>query len=118
MSIYIIMLTIVGLATLLMAWMPVISKKTGISYAIWYVVAGFLLYSVFDFFPNPDPIRKESFTLHLTELVVIVSLMGTGLKIDERFSFKTWAIPFRLVTITMIFSIVAIAFLACYFLKI
>ena len=112
MDIYIITLTIVGLAALGMAWMPIISKKTGISYAIWYVLAGFLLYACFDFFPNPDPLRNENFTVHITELVVIISLMGTGLKIDERFSFKRWAVPFRLVTITMLLTIAIIAFLS------
>ncbi|MGV3510099.1 MAG: cation:proton antiporter [Sphingobacteriaceae bacterium] len=116
MNLYIIMLTIVGLASLLMAWMPAISKKTGISYAIWYVLAGFILYSSFDFFPNPDPIRKEDFVVHLTELVVVVSLMGSGLKIDERFSFKRWAVPFRLVTSTMLLSIVLLAFGGVYLL--
>lgn len=117
MDIYIVGLTIIGLAALLMAWMPAISKKTGISYAIIYVLAGFVLYKVFDFFPNPNPIRNEDFTVHITELAVIISLMGTGLKIDEAFSLKNWAIPFRLISITMILSIAIVAFLAVYFLK-
>lgn len=116
MDIYIIMLTIVGLAALGMAWMPAISKKTRVSYAIWYVFAGFLLYAFSNFFPHPDPIRKETFTVHFTELAVIISLMGTGLKIDERFSLKNWAIPFRLVTITMILTIAAVAYLSMKFL--
>jgi NhaP-type Na+/H+ or K+/H+ antiporter len=42
--------------------------------------------------------------------------MGTGIKIDQPFSFKTWGIPFRLVTITMLLSIIAIALLGYYVL--
>jgi NhaP-type Na+/H+ or K+/H+ antiporter len=37
--------------------------------------------------------------------------MGTGLRIDEKFSYQTWKVPFKLVTITMILSIAAVAFL-------
>ena len=114
MDIYIIGITIIGFAALGMAWMPAISRKTGISYSIWYVLAGMLLYTFVDIFPNPDPIRKENYALHLSELVVIISLMGTGLKIDEPFSFKEWRIPFGLVTLTMILSIAGVAALSYF----
>jgi NhaP-type Na+/H+ or K+/H+ antiporter len=40
-------------------------------------------------------------------MVVIISLMATGLKIDQPFSFRRWRIPLRLVTITMLLSIAA-----------
>lgn len=117
MDLYLIGLTIIGIAALGMAWMPAITNKTRISYSIWYVLAGFILYSTMDFFPNPDPIRNETYTLHLTEMVVIVSLMGTGLKIDERFSFKNWTIPFRLIFITMILSIALVTALGIFSLE-
>jgi sodium/hydrogen antiporter len=48
---------------------------------------------------------------------VIVSLMGTGLKIDTRFSFKAWRIPFRLVSITMVLCIAITAVLGYYWLE-
>jgi sodium/hydrogen antiporter len=114
MNIYIIGISIVGLASLAMAWMPALTEKTGISYSVWYILAGILLYSFFDFFPNPDPIRKESYTVHLSELVVIISLMGTGLKLDEPFSFRNWKLPFRLVTITMLLSIALVALISYF----
>jgi NhaP-type Na+/H+ or K+/H+ antiporter len=43
--------------------------------------------------------------------------MGTGLKIDEPFSLKTWIVPLRLVTITMLLSIAAVAWTTWYFLN-
>ena len=42
--------------------------------------------------------------------------MGTGLKIDERFSFRDWSIPLRLVSITMLLSIGITAFLGYFWL--
>jgi len=115
MSTYIICITIIGIASLGMAWMPSLTEKTKISYAIIYVLLGALLFSAIPLLPAANPIENPEFTLRLTEMVVIVSIMGTGLKIDEPFSLKTWLVPFRLVTITMLLSIAAVALAAWYF---
>jgi sodium/hydrogen antiporter len=115
---YIISITLIGIAALGMAWMPSITERTHISYSIIYVLFGIAVYGLLDQLPKPDPIRHGKEALHLTELVVIISLMGTGLKIDQLFSFKSWAVPFRLVTITMIFCIGAAAWIAHRFLGI
>ncbi|HZF66205.1 MAG TPA: sodium:proton antiporter [Chitinophagaceae bacterium] len=113
MTSYIIIITIIGVAALGMAWMPSISRRTKISYSILYVAFGMLLYLAFGrLLPLPDPISKNDLTVRLTELVVIVSLMGTGLKIDQPFSFKKWSVPLRLVSITMLLSIAIVAFIA------
>jgi len=98
-----------------MAWMPSLTEKTKISYAIIYVIFGAALFYAIPALPVASPIKYQDFTLHLTELVVIVSIMGTGLKIDEPFSLKTWKIPFRLVTLTMLLSIASVSFIAWYF---
>ncbi len=106
MSIYNVSLAVIGLAALGMAWMPYLAKRTKVSYAIFYVLFGVILYSLLGkHLPPADPIKYQDFTLHLTELVVIVSIMGTGLKIDQPFSFKTWRSPFRLISITMLLCI-------------
>jgi NhaP-type Na+/H+ or K+/H+ antiporter len=113
---YIVILAIVGAAALAMAWMPAITQKLKISYAVLYVVLGFVLYTFVRSLPEPNPTRQVNITLRLTELVVLVSLMGTGLKIDERFSFKDWSIPLRLVSITMLLSILITALLGYFWL--
>ena len=113
---YVLILTILGLAAFGMAWMPVITKKIKVSYSVIYVALGALLYALIDELPEPNPTKENLITLRLTELVVIISLMGTGLKIDQRFSFRTWAIPLRLVSLTMLFSIAATAALAHFWL--
>lgn len=111
MDTYIVALIIIGAAALGMTWMPAITQKTNVSYSVIYVILGVILYGLIEQLPFPDPLWEKDFTLHFTELIVIISLMGTGLKIDQRFSFKTWAIPFRLVTVTMLLSILAVTFL-------
>ena len=114
---YILTITIIGVATLFMAWFPSISQRTQISYAIFYVLIGAGLFAIFNnYLPDPDPVLHPEFTTHITELVVIISLMGTGLKIDQPFSFKKWTTPFRLVSITMSLCILTVAFLAIWLL--
>ena len=112
---YLVILTIIGVGILGMAWMPALTAKTRISYSIIYLLLGILLYSIFDYLPAPNPKEYRGLTLHLTELVVIVSLMCTGLKIDQQFSFKTWGIPFRLVTITMFICIAAVTAIGIFY---
>lgn len=116
MNVYVVELLVIGLSAFSMAWMPALTKRTGISYSIIFVLAGFIIYKFFNFFPTPDPLRKESYAVHLTETMVIVSLMGTGLKIDRPFSFKGWRIPFLLVSITMILCIGIMALAGYYYL--
>lgn len=113
---YIVVITVLGVACLGMAWMPALTKKIRISYSIIYVLFGFLLYLWGDGLPEPDPREEGSITMRLTEMVVIVSLMGTGLKINEPFAIKTWAVPLRLVSITMLLSIAGTALLGYYWL--
>ena len=76
-----------------------------------------LIFSLSQTLPFPDPFDNKEFTLHISELVVIISLMGTGLKIDEKFTLKTWAIPFRLVVITMIICIGVVTLLGMHMLE-
>ena len=117
MNSYILVITIIGIASLGMAWFPSISKRTRISYSIIYVLFGMALYYIlFDQLPSANPIQHKEFTTRLTELTVIISLMGTGLKIDQPFSFHKWQTPFRLISITMLLCIGAVAFLAIRFL--
>ena len=114
---YIVILIIIGLAALGMAWMPAFTKATKISYSIVYVTVGAVLFTVAgNFLPLPDPISKGTETVRLTEMIVLVSLMGSGLKIDRPFSLRKWAVPLRLVSITMLLSIAAVTAIGYYWL--
>jgi NhaP-type Na+/H+ or K+/H+ antiporter len=114
---YILLMVIVGVAIFSMAWMPTLSRNTGISYAILYVAAGALLYTAIPAtLPQPLPRAHETVTLHLAELVVIISLMGTGIKIDRPFSLKNWRTPLRLIAIAMTLCITGAAMLGVWYL--
>ena len=113
---YFLILVIIGLSALGMAWMPALANKTRISYSILYVALGMLLYSLIKTLPAPNPFRYPEAAVHFTEWVVIVALMGTGLKIDQPFSLKAWALPLRMVSISMILCIAGGAFVAVKFL--
>lgn len=115
---YFLLLTVIGIAAFAMVWMPGFTKKTGISYPIIFVLAGIVVYGVADdSLPTPLPGLHKNLTLRLTELIVIISLMGTGIKIDRSFSMKNWASPLKLIFIAMILCIAAAAVLGYTFLN-
>jgi NhaP-type Na+/H+ or K+/H+ antiporter len=108
---------LVGVVTFTVVWMPFLAKKTGISYSVYYLVTGIVLYKLFpEHLPNPLPQENETAALHLTELIVIISLMGAGIRINRPFSFGTWRLPLRLVFIAMLLCIAAAAALGYYYL--
>ncbi len=114
---YILLLTIIGIAAFAMAWMPAITKRTGISYSIIYVLAGVIIYALFpSYLPTPLPDRNQEVTVHLSEMVVIISLMGTGIKIDRSFTLKNWASPLKLVSVAMLLCIAGGALIGHYLL--
>lgn len=115
---YVLAITIIGLAALGMAWLPTISHRLRISYSVIYVVIGMAVYTLLlRFLPPASPFLHPEITIHVTELVVIISLMGTGLKIDQPFSFRSWVPPLRLVSVTMVLCIALVALLAVWLLK-
>ncbi len=115
---YITVVLMMGIASFGMAFIPKLASRINISYALIYVILGALLYSLFpQFLPNPDPHQQPALVTHFTELIVIVSLMGAGIKLDRPFSFRTWKIPLRLVSITMLLCIGAITLLGISLLQ-
>ncbi len=117
MDAYIAILIVIGFAALGMAWMPAFTKATKISYSILYVGVGAVLFSTAgNILPLPDPISKNTATVRLTEMIVIISLMGSDLKIDRPFSLRNWRVPLRLVSITMLLSIAGVTAVGYYLL--
>lgn len=62
--------------------------------------------------PPPDPVGNRAVTERLTELVVIISLMGAGLKIDRPPGLRAWAITWRLLGPAMLLTIALLAIAA------
>ncbi|MGL5928168.1 MAG: cation:proton antiporter [Dermatophilaceae bacterium] len=67
---------------------------------------------------TPDPVRDRALVEHVTELTVIVALMGVGLALDRRLdwrsraSWRSWSPTWRLLGIAMPLSIGGVALLA------
>ncbi|GGK75699.1 cation:proton antiporter [Rufibacter glacialis] len=116
MDIYLLSFVVIGAAALAMAWLPIWFKKVPFSYAMLFVVVGYGLYKLPLGFPEPDPLRENDLTLRLSELCVIITLMGTGIKINRSVSWASWQVPLRLVSWTMLLCIGALAWLAWQFL--
>ncbi|MEZ0471548.1 cation:proton antiporter [Luteimonas salinilitoris] len=107
MDAYALAILIVGLALLGAAWVPHLVKRNPLTFPIIYVAVGALLYTLPLPLPPADPVRYPLITEHLTELAVIVALVGVGLRIDTRFGWRRWALTWRLLGITMPLTILA-----------
>lgn len=105
---YAVALAGVGLLIALVAWLPLALRRLPLSLPIVCLAIGGLFYTVPYIGLDPSPTSHPYATERLTEFVVIVALMGAGLKIDRRFSFKGWGVTWRLLLITMPLSILAI----------
>ena len=108
---YIILLSCLGLLILAVAWLPPLSPRLPFSLPISCVAFGFALFSIPGSGPEPDPLAYPHLTEHLTELIVIVALMGAGLKLNRPVGWRTWLTTWRLLAITMPLSIAGIALL-------
>lgn len=98
---YEIALTVIGLAALMAAWAPSYLQRRPLSLPVILVGAGALLFALPLPFRLPDPRDHLEVVERATELGVIVSLMGAGLKIDRPFSWRTWSSTWRMLAIAM-----------------
>jgi NhaP-type Na+/H+ or K+/H+ antiporter len=107
---------VVGLATLVAALLPRLLGSMPLSLPMVFVGTGIAAFALFRDLPNPDPTQHSAIALHLTELCVVVSLMGAGLAINRAFSWRTWSTTWRLLAVTMPISIAAVALLGAFWL--
>jgi NhaP-type Na+/H+ or K+/H+ antiporter len=109
---YVVTLLIFGGVVLLTAWLPMALRRIPLSLPICCIAIGMLLaWSPFTPLPQFNPLENTKWAEHLSEFVVIVALMGAGLKIDRPLGWRRWMITWRLLGIAMPLSIAAIAFL-------
>jgi sodium/hydrogen antiporter len=112
MNAYIVVLAGFGVVVLLTAWLPMVLKELPLSLPIFCVALGALIFA----FPDlpgviPHPNEELAIVERMSEFVVIVSLMGAGLKIDRPFGWKRWRLTWRLLGIAMPLTILALAWL-------
>ena len=112
MNLYIVLLTVFGTVVLLTAWLPMLLKELPLSLPIACVLIGILLaWSPLSRIVAANPLENLDLTKRLTEFVVIVSLMGAGLKLDRAVGWRSWSVTWRLIGISMPLTIGAIAVL-------
>ncbi|WP_312038170.1 cation:proton antiporter [Rhizobium lusitanum] len=117
MDLYIVTLTILGVVVLLTAWLPLMMRRLPLSLPIACLAIGALLaWSPFPLLPRFNPLESREFTERMTEIVVIVALMGAGLKLDRPIGWKRWMTTWRLLGIAMPLTIGALAFLGSWIL--
>ena len=96
-----------GAVILIVAWLPLWLERLPLTLPMLAVGAG---YVAFLFTPDlAAPQAHPRLTNVLLEVVLIVAVMGAGLSIDRRFSWRGWASTWRLLVLVMPISIVALA---------
>lgn len=107
---YTLLLVFAGVVALLTAWLPAYLERRPMSLPIVLVVIGMLAFRL-PWFDPPDPRLHLEPAARLTELGVIVSLMGAGLAIDRPVGRGAWSTTWRLLSVAMPLTIAAIALL-------
>lgn len=115
MNLYIFSLLIVGLVLLTVTLGSGWIKQLPVSYALIYLGVGFFLGPYGIDFLSDQP--SSEFIERLSELVVIVSVFGCGLKMNRPMTLAAWQLPARLIGFLMPLSIVAIATTAHFLLN-
>lgn len=106
---YIVVISLLGVAILAIAWLPMLVRDLPLSLPIFCVAAGFVVFLLQPPGEEPLPLRHPRIAERLTELIVIVALMGAGLKIDRAPGWRSWAITWRLLIVAMPLTIVGTA---------
>lgn len=105
---YILLLIASGVLILLAAWLPMLRKALPLSLPMVCVGLGVVLSRILPG-TEPLPLRFPQATERLTEIIVIVALMGSGLKLDRRLGWRSWTLTWRLLGISTPLSILGIA---------
>lgn len=100
-----------GLLIALVAWLPLALKRLPLSLPIVCIGIGAALFLLPQVTLRPLPVRFPEITERFAEFVVIIALMGAGLKIDRVFGWRRWSITWRLLAITMPLGIASITLL-------
>ena len=108
---YVLFLLGLGAVILMVSWAPVGLKRWPLTLAILCVGIGVVVFSTGVLSFNPDPRTWDTLTERLAELVVLISLMGAGLKLDRPLGWRRWGSTWRLLAVAMPLTIIATAWL-------
>jgi len=103
-----------GCAVFAAAVLPRLLRNLPLSMPMVFLGAGMLAFTLLPVLPDPDPVRYHGAATLLSEICVIISLMGAGLALDRPFSLKNWSTTWRLLGIVMPLGILALALLGLW----
>lgn len=108
-DLYIPILLGLGGLILLVAWLPLLLKRAPLTLPILCVAIGWAVFTWTPFADySPHPIEQPVLIEKAAELIVIISLMGAGLKIDRQLGWGSWQLTWRLLGIAMPLTIAAL----------
>ncbi|WP_432570012.1 cation:proton antiporter [Kineococcus sp. SYSU DK005] len=105
---YAVLFALAGASALGAALVPRVVDKLPVNLPMTFLAAGVVL-GLVPGLPSVDPLEHEAVTSHVTEIVVIISLMGAGLAIDRRVGWRRWASTWRLIAVAMPLTIALVA---------
>jgi NhaP-type Na+/H+ or K+/H+ antiporter len=109
---YILLLTGAGFLIALVAWLPLALRRLPLSLPIVCVGLGAVLFTLPQVTFRPLPMEHPEAAERFTEFVILIALMGAGLKIDRVFGARAWRVTWRLILVTLPISVLAIMSLA------
>ncbi|NHN49777.1 sodium:proton antiporter [Halostella sp. JP-L12] len=113
---YHVTLVIISVAIFGAVVLPKLLSDKPMSFPLLYIAFGAVAFSLPIGMPTIDPVGSAELTERLTELVVIIALMGAGLKLDRPFDWRAWMSAWRLLGITMVITIFVTAVIGWWFL--
>lgn len=111
-----IIYTVLGAIVFAAALLPRLLRRAPVSMPLVFLTAGVVVFGLIDYLPTPDPVKYEVVTTHLTEVCVIISLMGAGLALDRPPGWRAWSTTWRLLGIVMPVCILAFTLMGYFFL--
>lgn len=105
-----------GVAVFAAAALPRLLSRAPVSVPMVFLGAGMLGFSLLPELPDPDPIAYPDLTMHLTELCVVVSLMGAGLALDRPLGWRRWSTTWRMLAVAMPLGILGLMLLGYWVL--
>jgi sodium/hydrogen antiporter len=107
---------LVGVVALLAGFLPRSLASRPLSLPIVFLGLGIVMFLLPIGLPDPDPLQYTDLAVRLTELGVIVALMGAGLKLDRRIGWRAWSSTWRLLAVAMPLTIAGTALLGWWWL--
>lgn len=105
-----------GLAVFTAAVLPKLLRDMPFSMPMVFLGAGMGAFALIPTLPDPDPVAHGDFVLHLSEICVIISLMGAGLALDRPVGRRQWSTTWRLLGIAMPLCIIGLTLLGMWLL--